>query len=137
MDPVTKKPKILFVEDDPTLSGLFKMRMEAEGFEVLAVNDGESALKQGPAFQPDLVLSDLMMPNVSGYDVISALRGNPATSQCKIIILSALSRPEDVEKAKTLGADDYLVKSQVVTDDIMDRIRSLLGLPPGTFKTGM
>jgi DNA-binding response OmpR family regulator len=137
MDVGTKKPKILFIEDDLTLSSLYTLRMQAEGFEVMAVHEGETALQSAKTFHPDLVLCDLMMPNLSGYDVIDILRNTVETANAKFVVISALSQPEDIEKAKKLGADDYIVKSQVVIDEIMDRLRSLLGLPPSTIKSGI
>lgn len=135
MDYSTRKPKILFIEDDLTLASLFTMRMEAEGFEVRQAHDGDSALQAAKEFRPDLVLCDLMMPHVSGYDVIDIMRNTNETANAKIVVISALSQPEDIEKAKQLGADDYIVKSQVVVDDIMNRLRSLLGLPPSTLSS--
>jgi DNA-binding response OmpR family regulator len=130
MDIGAKKPKVLFIEDDLTLSSLFTMRMQVEGFEVLAVHDGDQALQSAKAFHPDLVLCDLMMPNLSGYDVIDILRNTVETANAIIVVISALSQPEDIEKAKKMGADDYIIKSQVVIDDIMNRLRKHLGLPP-------
>jgi DNA-binding response OmpR family regulator len=135
MDPTARKPKILFIEDDLTLSSLFTMRMQAEGFEVYQAHDGDSALQVAKDFHPDLVLCDLMMPNLSGYDVIDIMRNTVETANAKIVVISALSQPEDIDKAMKLGADDYIVKSQVVVDDIMDRLRKLLGMPPSTIKT--
>lgn len=134
MDIGNKNPKVLFIEDDLTLSSLFTMRMQAEGFEVLAVNDGDTALARAKEFRPDLVLCDLMMPNISGYDVIDILRNTMETSASKIVVISALSQPEDIEKAKKLGADEYIIKSQMSIDDIMDRLRNLLGLAPSTLR---
>lgn len=137
MDMPSKKPRVLFIEDDLTLSSLFTVRMEAEGFEVYQAHDGDTALQVAKEFHPDLVLCDLMMPNLSGYDVIDIMRNTNETANAKIVVISALSQPEDIEKAMKLGADDYIVKSQVVIDDIMDRLRKLLDLPPSSVRTGV
>lgn len=137
MDYSIRKPKILFIEDDLTLASLFTMRMEAEGFEVCQAHDGDAALQSAKEFRPDLVLCDIMMPHVNGYDVIDILKNTNETANAKIVVISALSQPEDIEKAMKLGADDYIVKSQVVVDDIMNRLRSLLGLPPSTLSSGV
>lgn len=137
MDVSSKKPRILFIEDDLTLSSLFTVRMQAEGFEVYQAHDGDTALQVAKEFHPDLVLCDLMMPNLSGYDVIDIMRNTVETANAKIVVISALSQPEDIEKAMKLGADDYIVKSQVVIDDIMDRLRKLLGLPPSSVRVGV
>ena len=135
MDSGNRKPRILFIEDDLTLSALFTMRMQAEGFEVCEVNDGDAALQVAKEFKPDLILCDLMMPNINGYDVIDILRNTMETSASKIVVISALSQQEDIDKARQLGADDYIVKSQMVVDDIMNRLRSHLALPPSKIKT--
>jgi DNA-binding response OmpR family regulator len=130
MEPNTQKPKILYIEDDITLSGMYTIRMQAEGFEVLQAHDGDTALQAIKTFHPDLVLTDLMMPNLSGYDIIDILRNTVDTANVKIVVMSALSQPEDIEKAKKLGADDFIIKSQVMMEDIIARIRTVLGLPP-------
>jgi DNA-binding response OmpR family regulator len=137
MEFANRKPKVLFIEDDMTLSRIFTMRLEAEDFEVLAVNDGDTALQQAKVFRPDLIVCDIMMPNLSGYDVINILRNTMETSLSKIVAMSALSAPEDIDKAMAAGADDYIVKSQMVIDDIMDRFRSHLGLEPSKVKSGL
>jgi DNA-binding response OmpR family regulator len=123
------KPKILLVEDDAALASVYQARMEAEGFEVRHVDNGENALSAAVEFKPDLILLDIMMPRISGFDVLDILRNTPETCNTKIIILTALSQPSDQERAKSLGVDEYLVKSQAVISDVMARIRHHLGLP--------
>lgn len=120
--------KILLVEDDETLSETYIQRFSAEGFDVKRVPNGEEALSAALSFKPDLVLLDIMMPKVNGFDVLDILRNTPETVNSRIVVLSALSQPEDMEKAKELGADDYLVKSQVVLADIVDRVKQHLGI---------
>ncbi len=129
MNKPTVKPRILLVEDDLTLAGLYQMRMEAEGFEVKQCNNGETALQSAKEFKPHLILLDIMMPKLNGFDVLDILRNTKETSSTKIVILSALAQAGDIERAKQLGADDYLVKSQVVVADVMTRLRQLLNLP--------
>lgn len=124
------KPRILLVEDDTALAAVYQARMEMEGFSVKLCQDGEAALSQALEFKPDLILLDVMMPKISGFDVLDILRNTPETKSTKIIILSALSQPSDQEKAKRLGVDEYLVKSQAMITDVMGRIRFHLGLPP-------
>lgn len=121
--------KILLVEDDEGLAQVYQTRLEAEGFEVARCGDGEKALSQALAFKPDLILLDVMMPKISGFDVLDILRNTPETAKVKIIILTALSQPADQEKAKQLGVDDYLVKSQAVISDVVDRIKLRLAAP--------
>ena len=87
---------------------------------------GEDALQAAIAAKPDLILLDVMMPKVSGFDVLDILRNTPETQDAKIIMLTALSQESDKEKAKSLGVDDYLIKSQVVIADVVDKIRDHL-----------
>jgi two-component system alkaline phosphatase synthesis response regulator PhoP len=123
------RPKILMVEDDLTLANLYKMRMETEGFEVVHVANGEAALQTASKFQPNLILLDIMMPKLNGFDTLDILRQTPSTKLAKIIILTAMSQPNDQQRAMDLGADEYLVKSQVVIADVMSAIRRQLNLP--------
>ncbi len=118
--------RILLVEDDDALANVYLTRLQAEGFDVRRVGNGEDALASARSYQPDLVLLDVMMPKVSGFDVLDILRNTPETANLKVIMLTALSQESDQERAKTLGADDYLVKSQVVISDVIDRIRQHL-----------
>lgn len=119
-----KHPKrILLVEDDNALASVYMTRLQAEGFDVRRVNNGEDALATALNYKPDLVLLDVMMPKVSGFDVLDILRNTPETANLKIIMLTALSQDAEKQRAESLGVDDYLVKSQVVIADVIDRIR--------------
>jgi len=122
------KKKILLVEDDTALAAVYKSRLELEGFEIREVNNGEEALSAAIEFKPDLVLLDAMMPKISGFDVLDILRNTSETANIRVIMLTALSQPKDKERAESLGVDDYLVKSQVVIGDVVERIRHHLGI---------
>jgi two-component system phosphate regulon response regulator PhoB len=122
-----KKPKrILLVEDDDALANVYLTRLQAEGFEVRRVANGEDALSDALNYRPDLVLLDVMMPKVSGFDVLDIIRNTPETANLKVIMLTALSQESDKQRAEALGVDDYLVKSQVVIADVIERIRHYL-----------
>lgn len=121
--PNTQVKKILLVEDDEALASVYQTRLEAEGFVVKRVANGEDALAVAIAFKPNLILLDVMMPKVSGFDVLDILRNTPETANIHIIMLTALSQDSDIERAKSLGVDEYLVKSQVVIADVVERIR--------------
>lgn len=123
-----KNKKILLVEDDNALASVYETRLQAEGFNIRRVPNGEDALAAALEFHPDLILLDVMMPKVSGFDVLDILRNTPETTNIRIIMLTALSQEADVEKAKSLGVDDYLVKSQVVIADVVDRIKQHLNI---------
>ncbi|MEO8104788.1 MAG: response regulator [Candidatus Saccharibacteria bacterium] len=120
--------RILLVEDDDALANVYLTRLQAETFEVRRVANGEDALASAISFHPDLVLLDVMMPKVSGFDVLDIIRNTPETANLKVIMLTALSQDSDKERAESLGADDYLVKSQVVIADVVDRIKHHLNI---------
>ena len=125
-DPTGKK--ILLVEDDEGLATVYQNRLEAEGFNVRRVPNGEDALASAIEYRPDLILLDAMMPKVSGFDVLDILRNTPETTNMRIIMLTALSQEADQKRAEELGVDEYLVKSQVVIADVVERIKHHLGL---------
>ena len=120
--------KILLVEDDTALAAVYKSRLELEGFDIREVNNGEEALSAAVEYKPDLILLDAMMPKISGFDVLDILRNTPDTANVRIIMLTALSQPKDKERAESLGVDDYLVKSQVVIGDVVERVKHHLGI---------
>jgi DNA-binding response OmpR family regulator len=128
MDDNLHKKKILLVEDDDALANVYSIRLEAENFDCRRVANGEDALASAREYKPDLVLLDVMMPKISGFDVLDILRNTPDTANLKVIMLTALSQDSDKQRAQALGVDDYLVKSQVVINDVMDRIRFHLGM---------
>ena len=120
--------KILLVEDDDALAAVYETRLDAEGFSVKRVANGEEDLSTALAYKPDLILLDVMMPKVSGFDVLDILRNTPETTSIKVVMLTALSQDSDKERAQSLGVDDYLVKSQVVIADVVERIKHHLGI---------
>ena len=128
MEYTETKKKILLVEDDTSLSAVYRSRLELEGFDIQEVHNGEDALSAAIEYKPDLILLDAMMPKISGFDVLDILRNTVETANIRVIMLTALSQPKDKERAEMLGVDEYLVKSQVVIGDVVDRIKHHLGL---------
>ncbi len=126
--PAGTSKRILLVEDDDAIANVYQTRLLGEGFDVRRVTNGEDALAAALSYKPDLVLLDIMMPKVSGFDVLDILRNTPDTANLKIIMLTALSQDSDKERAQSLGVDDYLVKSQVVIADVIERIKHHLGM---------
>lgn len=120
--------KILLVEDDDSLASVYTTRLEAEGFTIKRVPNGEDALAAAMEMHPDLILLDVMMPKVSGFDVLDILRNTPETANLKVVMLTALSQESDKQRANELGVDDYMVKSQVVIADVVERVKHHLGL---------
>lgn len=124
----TQQKRILLVEDDDALAAVYSTRLKVEGFDILRVANGEDALVSALQYHPDLVLLDVMMPKVSGFEVLDILRNTPETVNLKVIMLTALSQDSDKKRAEELGVDDYLVKSQVVIADVVERIKFHLGM---------
>ena len=116
------KKKILLVEDDEVLASVYRARLELEGFDIREVHNGEEALTATLEYHPDLILLDAMMPKISGFDVLDILRNTPETMNIRVIMLTALSQDKDRQRAESLGVDDYLVKSQVVIGDVIERV---------------
>ena len=124
--------KIMVVEDDAGLREIYSIRITAEGYEVVSAGDGEEALAVAVREKPDLILSDVMMPKISGFDMLDILRNTPETAKIKVIMMTALSSDEQRTRGEHLGADRYLVKSQVGIEDVVNAIHEVLGDKPTT-----
>ena len=118
--------KIMLVEDDNNLREIYGARLLAEGYEIVSAKDGEEALAMAVKEKPDLIISDIMMPKISGFDMLDILRSTAETKHTKVIMMTALSQIEDKERADRLGADRYLVKSQVTLEDVATAAREVL-----------
>ena len=117
----------MLVEDDNNLREIYEARMQAEGFDVVTARDGEEALVVAKAEHPELVVSDVMMPKISGFEMLDILRNTDGLKDVKVIMLTALGQADDQQRADRLGADRYLVKSQVTLEDIVNAAHQLLG----------
>jgi len=118
--------KILLVEDDNNLREIYEARLMAEGYAIVAARDGEEALTVAMKEKPDLIISDVMMPKISGFDMLDILRTTEETKDAKVIMMTALSQAEDKARAEKLGADRYLVKSQVTLEDVAKVAKEVL-----------
>lgn len=140
--------KIMLVEDDNNLREIYAARLQAEGYTVVSAKDGEEALVIAKAEKPDLIISDIMMPKISGFEMLDILHNTDGLRDVKVIMLTALGQSDDELQAHRLGADRYLVKSQVTLEDIVKVSRELLNsdgnapapaagaTPPATTPTG-
>ncbi len=124
--PPVQPKKILMVEDDDDLAKVYTMRFRQEGFDIRRVNNGEDALAAATEYRPDLILLDVMMPKISGFDVLDILRNTPETANMKVVILTALGQDSDRKRAESLAVNGYLVKSEVVLDDIVSNIKQVI-----------
>lgn len=119
--------KVLLVEDDINLREIYAARLTAEGHEMVVASDGEEALSKAVAEKPNLILLDVMMPKISGFDVLDILRSTEETKNTKVVMLSALSQQSDQERGEKLGADKYLIKSQITLEDVVETVKGMLG----------
>ena len=123
--------KILLVEDDKSLREIYGVRLSAEGYEIVAAGDGEEALAIAVKERPDLIISDVMMPKISGFDMLDILRATPETKDLKVIMMTALSSEDQRQRGESLGANRYLVKSQVGIEDVVRAVHEVLLDTPG------
>lgn len=122
--------KILLVEDDQSLREIYGIRLTAEGYEIVPAGDGEQALALAVKEKPDLIISDVMMPKISGFDMLDILRSTPETKDIKVIMMTALSSEDQRERGEALGADRFLVKSQVGIEDVVNAVHEVLDAKP-------
>ncbi len=118
--------KLLLVEDDNNLREIYEARLQAEGYEIVTAKDGEEALAVAKAERPDLIISDVMMPKISGFEMLDILKNTDGLKNVKVIMLTALGQSDDQQRADSLGADKYLIKSQVTLEDIVRVAHELL-----------
>jgi DNA-binding response OmpR family regulator len=118
--------KVLIIEDDKFLRELIAQKLIKEGFEVLEAVDGEEGMRKVKEERPDLILLDLILPGIDGFEVLSRIKQDPALSPIPVIILSNLGQKDDVEKGMKLGAIDYLIKAHFTPGEIIEKIKSAL-----------
>jgi len=118
--------KILIVEDDRFLRELIARKLKNEGYEVAEAVDGEEGLKRIKEERPNLVLLDLILPGIDGFEVLEKAKKDPETAQIPVIILSNLGQREEVERGLKLGATDYLIKAHFTPGEIIEKIKNIL-----------
>ena len=118
--------KILLVEDDKSLREIYGVRLLAEGYDIISAGDGEEALAMAIKERPALIVSDVMMPKISGFDMLDILRSTTETREIKVIMMTALSSEDQRKRGEQLGADRYLVKSQVGIEDVVRTVHEVL-----------
>lgn len=118
--------KILLIDDDPFIVEMYSLKFKDEHFQIEVARDGQDGLKKAAAFDPDVILLDIVMPGMDGFRVLEELRktGRPR----KIILLTNLGQKEDVERGMRLGADDYVIKAHFTPSEVVAKIRTVLGV---------
>ncbi len=127
--------KILLVEDDKSLREIYGVRLLAEGYDIVSAGDGEEALAMAIKERPTLIITDIMMPKISGFDMLDILRSTTETKNIKVIVMTALGSDEQRTRGDQLGADRYLVKSQVGIEDVVRTVHEVLGDKPPIAQT--
>ena len=118
---------ILFIEDESALQKTFNDLLNKKGYTMTSALDGETGLRLAEVQKPDLIILDLILPKLHGFDVLERLKKNQATKDIPVIVLTNLEGINEIEKAIELGATTYLVKAQYTLDEMMEKIRKTLG----------
>ena len=121
----SRPPRVLIADDNAQGAELLEAYLSSSGYELRTASDGEQTLQQIKAWQPDLILLDIMMPRLSGFEVCKRLRADPATRDIAVLMVTALDQPSDMERANDVGADDMLSKP-IKKGELLLRVRSLL-----------
>ncbi|MBM3206474.1 MAG: response regulator [Candidatus Staskawiczbacteria bacterium] len=120
------KKNILIVEDDQFFRELLKKKLTSVGFSIIEASNGEDGIEKVKSKKPDLIILDLLLPNIDGFEVLSKVKTSSDTSSTPVIIVSNLGQQEDIEKGMKLGANDYLIKSQFDIESIVSKINNIL-----------
>ena len=123
---LTKKKIILLIEDDEFLAELYAAKLSIEGYKVYLANDGQKGLKMVKEKLPVLVLLDILLPKMDGFEVLEAMKSDPKTKKIPVILLTNLSQRSDVQRGLDLGADDYLIKAHFMPSEVVAKIKRLI-----------
>ncbi len=121
-----KQKTILLVEDEPLLGNLLKQRLEKENFKVFLSKDGEEARSFLKNQVPDLILLDIILPNISGFELMEEFQSDPQISKVPVVVISNLGQESDISKGKSLGAVEYFVKAQVSIEELFNYVKKFL-----------
>ncbi|MDP3244914.1 MAG: response regulator [bacterium] len=121
-----KKMKILLAEDDTFLAGIYAAKFEQAGFTVVLAADGEAGLKAAQKELPDIILLDILMPKMDGFEVLENLKKNDKTKSIPVILLTNLGQREDVDKGLKLGAVDYLIKAHFMPHETVEKVKKVI-----------
>ena len=118
--------KVLLIDDDPFILEMYVLKLREAGFEVETASSSREGLEKIKTFEPDLLLLDIVMPVMDGFDTLQEIKKSPPAHPMKIILLSNLGQKEDVERGLALGADDYLVKANFTPGEVVQKIPAIL-----------
>lgn len=126
----TNKTKVAIIEDDMAIVQMYRTKFENEGYDVATAGDGFSGLELIESFEPDIVLLDLMMPNMTGLDMLSKLRNQPTGRAAKVVVLTNMGDTETATRVYKMAADDYIVKAEMTPKQVAERVKTLLEKKP-------
>lgn len=121
-----KKPTVLLIEDDLLLVKMYQTKFTLEGFNCLVANDGEEGLKLALENGVDFIILDIMLPKLSGLDVLEKLQQDPKGKEIPVVVLTNLTQQEEAQKALALGAKEYLIKANLTPKDVVEKVRQYL-----------
>ncbi len=123
-----KNYKILIIDDDPFIVDMYVLKFKEQGFQIDIAKNGKDGLQKIGDFKPDVVLLDVVMPGMDGFEVLNMLGQQGLSPRPKIVLLTNLGQKEDVERGKKLGADDYIIKAHFTPTEVVERVRTILHL---------
>lgn len=118
--------KILLIEDDPFLLSMYSTKFEIEKFNVLVADDGEKGLALALKELPDIILLDILMPKMNGFEVLENLKASKEAKDIPVILLTNLNQKDEIEKGLSIGADDYLIKAHFMPSEVVEKIKKVL-----------
>jgi len=126
-EPASDAPTVLFIEDDPLLLKMYETKFKSEGLRVLAAQDGEEGLRLATNERIDLIILDLMMPKLSGLDMLERLRSQAHGKSHVVIVLTNLTKEDEIKRAMDLGVKEYLVKADLTPNEVAAKVKAYLG----------
>ncbi len=123
---MAEKGKILIVEDDRYISKMYQLKLSLEGYEVEVAENGKDGVDKVKEFMPNIILLDILMPELDGFEVLKIIKGDDATKDIPVLIMSNLGQEDHVEKGMKLGAVGYIVKSQYTPSKVVEKIKSII-----------
>lgn len=124
---MAEKIKVLLIEDDSFLLSMYTTKFEIENFFVVAADDGEKGLRQAREHHPDIILLDILMPKMNGFEVLGELKKDASTRDIPVILLTNLNQKEEIEKGLAMGARDFLIKAHLMPSEVVDKIKKIIG----------
>lgn len=118
--------KILLIEDDPFLLSMYSTKFELEGFHIITAEDGEKGLRLALSSDPSIILLDILLPKMNGFDVLEKLKEDDKGKNIPVILLTNLNQKDEIERAMSMGADDYLIKAHFLPSEVVSKIMKIL-----------